>query len=84
MTNSCIDWQEVEKALVSLSEIKRGDQELALFYLPHDRSWRMDIGCPSPHVMLGEVDGDITVQGETLIQVIKQALIALNMPASGG
>lgn len=45
---------------------KQGDKEFALFYFGGTNTgWRADIGCPSKHVSLGEIDAEISADGET-------------------
>jgi len=59
----------IEKELRDMADAKTGNKEIALFYDPCGE-WRLDLGNPCQHVMLGEVEGEIQAEGETLEEAI--------------
>ena len=58
---------------------KVGDKEFALFYAPapNSKDWRADIGNPSSHVGLGEIEGEISASGDTPEEATSNLLKAI-------
>ncbi len=65
-----METEEILLAIVKKSrEFADVNTEIAIFY---DENWRIDFGNPSSAVMLGEVEGSISVIGETLAGAIEK------------
>lgn len=58
----------IQAELNKLIERKRGNKELAVFFLL-DR-WSIHLGNPNSYVMLGEVTGEFEVYGKTIEECI--------------
>lgn len=71
----------VERRLRELA----GDQELMVYYWPENGgSWEIYCGNPSPHVMLGEVDGRHSTGGATLQEAMYKLSVLLAEDAAAG
>lgn len=71
---------DINKELTEILKAKSGNKEMAIFFIPGpgiDRQWKMSIGNVNPHVMLGEIEGEIEVRDTTLEKVILKMKIAL-------
>ena len=58
----------VEEAILDIIYMKEGNNELGIFF--SNGLWEIHLGNSSGCVRLGEVDGDIVVQAETISQAI--------------
>ncbi len=71
----------IEKEIEAIAEKKEGNTEMAFFYdneYSYDEgNWKFLLGNPSQHVMLGEVEGEIEVYGNSLKDVINKMNKAL-------
>ena len=63
-----------EELVAKIRELQQqGEEDQSLMIYGHpDGDWHVHIGNPSQHVLLGEIDGVIKVEGKTL----REALIA--------
>lgn len=52
----------ISEELKTIIDMKRGNKELAIFYMG-DNNWSISLGNPTNCVMLGEVGGEIEVDG---------------------
>ena len=67
---------DIENELKLISEAKIGSKEMALFFdINYSPSWLMYVGNPCHSIMLGESDGELIFEGESLKSVIQQAKI---------
>jgi len=64
----------IEGDIDRILNAKSGNKEIALFYFPHDGVWRVDAGNRSAFVMLGEVEGELSVEADSLQGAIKLML----------
>lgn len=63
----------VDALVAEIRELQQGEEDQSLMMYGHqDGGWHVHIGNPSQHVLLGEIDGVIKVEGKTL----REALIA--------
>lgn len=65
-----------EQIISQIVAAKAGNKELAIFYMPGnpDGEWRVAVGNPTNCVMLGETNGEIEAEGETLSEALQFAL----------
>lgn len=71
---------EFENEIRNLSKNRQGNEEVAVFFIPdeYSGSFRIDVVNPSLHVMLGEVEGEFSVTGDTLSEAMQRIKAKLN------
>ena len=66
----------IEKQIKEIIKLKPDNKELAIFY-DGESEWMMSLGNKSVHVMLGEVEGEINVTGDSIEDVMFNMQIAM-------
>lgn len=73
---------DIEKAVREVLDLKRGNQEIALFFDSSDgdgqMSWELLVGNPTNCVRLGEVSGEFETEGYTIEEVFTKMKEVLN------
>lgn len=69
----------IELELKNIIEKKTGNKELALFFDGY-LTWTLSLGNPTDCVSLGEAEGELETEEET----IEQAIIAMKAKLKGG
>ena len=72
---------DIEKELMNIVKMKKGSSEFALFYFDESDDWDFELGNDSYSVCLGEVSGEVSVSGETLVDVISKMKSKLRLEA---
>jgi hypothetical protein len=69
---------DIEDLLRGLCALKKGSDELAIFYFPNiENSWVLHLGNPCSSVFLGESEGEFVVRGDSLFGVIEEMEMSL-------
>jgi hypothetical protein len=65
---------ELEALINKCISKKDNNKEFALFYLGEwdGKEWRAEIGNPSSHVMLGEIGGEVSAEGDTALEAVQK------------
>lgn len=67
----------LQKLVEVVRKHKKGNREVMIYYYTETGEWCVDVGIPSVHVMLGEVEGDVRGEGKTFEEAAEQVVSQL-------
>lgn len=57
---------DVKKELMAIIDAKTGNKEMAIFFMPENEHWCIELGNTSSFVLLGETKGELESYDSTL------------------